>query len=1069
MAAFPGAHELPRASSLLRPLCMAGLLAAALGLQAAPGPHVGHAQEAPGHRVHLVSRTFEPPPGLDARVEPYLRRLGAPQAHVLLQTWDLPDGPAREALAARGVRLLAYIPENTWIASVPASVPALRSLPGVRAVVVLTPDDKLSPGLKGPGVPPWSLDAGGDAELWLTHQADVSPDEAGRLVAGLAGRVVRSVPEANRLEIALPVRAIRTLVADDRVQWLAESPPPKQTANDGARAFLGLNSVQGPEGVFSGAAVQVAEWDGGAVGAHGDFENRVTVVDDVAADDHATHVAGSVLGAGVVQARARGMAPLAHLFSYDWNDPITEHQDAAARGAEVSTNSWIYGASKRYNSCYGTYNYGAPDYDDIVRGRYGKAILVLFAAGNSQETTDPCSRTAYDKIHVPATAKNIVTVGAIHSDDGTMTSFSSWGPTDDGRIKPEVVAPGCEWGGEAGIYSTLPGGTYAAWCGTSMATPVTSGVAATLYERWRATFAAGAPDVDPLPATIKAALVGTARDGGPVGPDYAFGFGAVDAAAAHAALASTRSVVEERDGLGNGGERSYAVQPDGGALKVTLVWSDVPAADNAAKTLVNDLDLSATAPDDSTVLPWTLDPAAPSAPAVRGADHTNVVEQVEIEGPQAGTYVIRVRGHAVPSGPQPYSLVLSGGSFVTSAHDVAVADLDVPVTVVAGNLVDVAVTVANRGTESETAAALVLTDDTAGTTIGTTSLDLAAGESRVVTFPWSVPTVEPVDRVLRAVFGPVADEPADAQADNTATAATTIRPPIRDLAVASLVAAPNPARPGDTVVATAYVANLGDTSETARVAARVVAPATDLGTQEVQLGPGEAAQLSFLWDSTGLSEETYTIEAALVADGGYLDDDATNDVATDAVTLASAATWRGFVATGADDVFAGCAFSPSLNEITLGEDDCKDRPLITAGLRFTGLEIPAGATIRSARVEVTSASNYSVGVRTRVAAEASGAPEPFSGSHTPDGVPLTAATASWDITAPWAYMERVATTDIAAVLQELVDRDDWSAPGDANLVIETISTGGARVKHRRFFAYERQASEAAELIVDYAP
>src|SRR5439155_678547 len=167
----------------------------------------------------------------------------------------------------------------------------------------------------------------------------------------------------------------------------------------------------------------------------------------------------------------------------------------------------------------------------IVTGLYGKPISVVFAAGNlrSMQPIDDCSAGPYGTIGPPATAKNVITVGAINSDDQSMTIFSSWGPVRDGRLKPELVAPGAEVGNDGGVTSTMPGNSYGVLVGTSMATPVVSGAVALLVEDYRAHY----NGQDPAPSTLKGLLVHTASDLDDdtswfnKGPDFASGYGLV--------------------------------------------------------------------------------------------------------------------------------------------------------------------------------------------------------------------------------------------------------------------------------------------------------------------------------------------------------------------------------------------------------------------------------------------------------------------------------------------------------------------------------------------------------------
>ncbi|MEK7215362.1 MAG: S8 family serine peptidase, partial [Chloroflexota bacterium] len=159
-------------------------------------------------------------------------------------------------------------------------------------------------------------------------------------------------------------------------------------------------------------------------------------------------------------------------------------------------------------------------------------------------------------------------------------------PCDDGRLKPEVVAGGCQTGGDGGVTSTLPGGGYAVMCGTSMATPAVSGLVALLRQHYLSLH----PGDTFLPSTAKVVLAHTAADLGNAGPDYKHGYGSVSAPAARALIAS-ENIVQGAVAPGGNSMRNITVPVGSGELKVTLAWADKEAAENAALTLVNDLDL----------------------------------------------------------------------------------------------------------------------------------------------------------------------------------------------------------------------------------------------------------------------------------------------------------------------------------------------------------------------------------------------------------------------------------------------------------------------------------------------
>jgi hypothetical protein len=314
--------------------------------------------------------------------------------------------------------------------------------------------------------------------------------------------------------------------------------------------------------------------------------------------------------------------------------------------------------------------------DPTVLGTVGAA---WYYVSNSAPTPAPLGDgnggTGYDTLSQRQNAKNSLVVGAVEDITADpinpasilATSFSSYGPTDDGRIKPDVVGNG------ANLYSAFGGSdtAYGTTSGTSMSAPNVTGTAALLIEHYNNEVGAS-----PLAATSKGLLIHTAIDGGNVGPDYSYGWGLVDAAAA-ADFISSAATPGGSDYLAElsytGSLQTFEVVSDGsGPLKATIVWTD-PAGtahpsnvlDVTTSVLVRDLDLQITGPGGPHH-PWNLDPSNPAAPAFRtGPNHRDNVEQVLIDAPAAGVYTVRV-SHTGTVASQNYTLLLSGGSFGTT-------------------------------------------------------------------------------------------------------------------------------------------------------------------------------------------------------------------------------------------------------------------------------------------------------------------------------------------------------------------------------------------------------------------
>ncbi|MEK6371926.1 MAG: S8 family serine peptidase [Acidobacteriota bacterium] len=258
------------------------------------------------------------------------------------------------------------------------------------------------------------------------------------------------------------------------------------------------------------------------------------------------------------------------------------------------------------------------------------------------ETTKHPIYGPFNTIGIEATLKNVLTVGAMDA-TGLIASFSSRGPTLDGRMKPELVAKG------VGQLSTIPGG-YASRDGTSMSSPVVTGIAGVLTEQWHKTFNGQKPSGQ----VLKTLLIAGADDqvGSPTldrpGPDYTYGFGLVDAkSSVDLIIADAGTGSRIRSGsLANGSTELplYLAAPQD--LRVVLGWFDPeiapPPDEPETPTLFNDLDLKVIDPSGATVLPYVLNPATPSVAATRGVNTIDTTEVVEIKGAAAGAYRVIV-------------------------------------------------------------------------------------------------------------------------------------------------------------------------------------------------------------------------------------------------------------------------------------------------------------------------------------------------------------------------------------------------------------------------------------------
>ena len=453
-------------------------------------------------------------------------------------------------------------------------------------------------------------------------------------------------------------------------------------------------------------------WDGGKVrNTHVEFRNgtdsRVTQVDTASTLDlHATHVAGIMIAAGV-NPLVKGMAYATTLRAYDFDNDVVEMTTAAPNllisnhsyGAiagwrlnpdRTGTINWEWWGdttvSKTEDYKFGSYSTVARSWDQIARN--APYYLIVNSAGNSRTDNGPgagqpyylksTTRTStlprnkqdgYDLISCWSTGKNNLLVGAAsyltngynQAADVSLAYFSSWGPTDDGRIKPDIVGAGVS------VLSTVErtDSAYAIESGTSMSSPNVAGTLLLLQEL----FSQRNSGRFMRSSTLKGLALHTADEAGTSpGPDYQFGWGLLNAERAGRAILNTDQnyLIDERT-LNQGDTYTVPVVASGrGPLTVTICWTDPAGTASSALNdrtpkLVNDLDVRIS-DGKTTTQPWILDPANPANPATQGDNIRDNVEQVLIANPIPGkAYTLTITHKGTLSGAkQDYALLVSG-------------------------------------------------------------------------------------------------------------------------------------------------------------------------------------------------------------------------------------------------------------------------------------------------------------------------------------------------------------------------------------------------------------------------
>ncbi|MBX9735096.1 MAG: S8 family serine peptidase, partial [Chitinophagaceae bacterium] len=465
------------------------------------------------------------------------------------------------------------------------------------------------------------------------------------------------------------------------------------------------------------------EFDGAPLSTHVEFGSRINQKDNFSGGsgfNHATHVTGTMIASGV-NPIAKGMAfGIPNIIAYEYQNDLSEMTTEAASGLLLSNHSYGLVAGWDFNTAQNRWQfYGRPgENEDYRYGYYSRDAqridsiaynapnyLIVSSAGNDRNNNGPAvgenywrydasfnfvnagnrpsgisSNDSYDIISGYGVAKNNLTVGAVNgipggwnkTGDVVMSSFSAWGPTDDGRIKPDLVADGVS------VTSTSSNSTtsYATLSGTSMSAPNATGSLVLLQEYYNR-LKTGA---FMRSSTLKGLAIHTTDEAGSTpGPDYQFGWGLLNVQRAASVLtnavssnnANTSSDLLFEDNLANGASFTRTVVATGRVpLSATICWTDQVASVNTTaatnlndrtKKLVNDLDVRITQ-GSRTYFPWILDVSNPAIAAQRGDNITDNVEKVQLDSTIPGqTYTITVSHKGtLARGSQAYALIISG-------------------------------------------------------------------------------------------------------------------------------------------------------------------------------------------------------------------------------------------------------------------------------------------------------------------------------------------------------------------------------------------------------------------------
>ncbi len=392
---------------------------------------------------------------------------------------------------------------------------------------------------------------------------------------------------------------------------------------------------------------------------------------------HGTHTAGTIAGDNFATPGVRdagdGMAPAAKLVIQDYGDAYDVHppdDEYAALNATFTIGARIHSNSWGWPGHAGEYHNDSQEVDTFIYDI--QDFLPVYAAGNEGSNAD--------SIRPPGTAKNVMTIGATDPGAGAenMASFSSHGPTDDGRRKPDISI--C---GGYSIYSADSDGNPSSYncsttgmAGTSMATPGAAGATALVRQYFVDGFyptgvATPGNNITPSAALMKAAVINsgdnmtgnyTADVGSGHGdiPTNGQGWGRINLDSTLFFMGDEKKLYidDHREGISTGDSITYNILNLGGMpFEATLVWTDYPGNPSSSVQLVNDLDLTM----NYNNVDYKGNVYSGGQSTTGGSyDRLNNVECVQINDPESGLIQLTVSGYSIPQGVQNFAIVVTG-------------------------------------------------------------------------------------------------------------------------------------------------------------------------------------------------------------------------------------------------------------------------------------------------------------------------------------------------------------------------------------------------------------------------
>lgn len=372
---------------------------------------------------------------------------------------------------------------------------------------------------------------------------------------------------------------------------------------------------------------------------------------------HTTHVIG-IIGANGVNSEAKGMANETIIYNYSYQDTFfAQALKTMYNKDRILVSNHSYGYTDK--SELGVYSSDASNEDSVI---YANPYIAMFIAAGNDRGRDGYRATGI--IKGGANAKNVFTIGALDAYSNDVAYYSSVGPTNDGRIKPELSVCGTS------IYSTSSDGGYTYMSGTSMATPAALGLATLVMQEYKNLTKCGNGGCDMRSDLLKAILINTAVDKNKKGPDIYTGYGMIDAKAAVDVVKTLKDSMQkiklDRVSRGESKEYRFSKNTDG-KFKVTISWVDRAGNSAGGKALVNDIDCYVeNINSGKKYYPYVLN----GLNIVKGINHVDNNEQIEIDNLPAGEYRLVVNGDNLQSSKSDFAIACSEAIFSKSSSGI---------------------------------------------------------------------------------------------------------------------------------------------------------------------------------------------------------------------------------------------------------------------------------------------------------------------------------------------------------------------------------------------------------------